>query len=112
MPCYLALHKFRFILIGLFFTGAIFLNGFTSIAKRNINDGNSSTVVFAAIFHQSNLVSDLPGVALVEDRALINPWGVAVAAGLGFCVVNNGGAAAGLFRGGGSRRPPGPNSRA
>jgi uncharacterized protein (TIGR03118 family) len=110
MPCYLALHKFRFILIGLFFSGAIFLNGFTSIAKRNINDGNSSAVVFAAIFHQSNLVSDLPGVALVEDRSLVNPWGVAVAAGLGFCVVNNGGSSASLYRGDVSGSPLVPNS--
>ena len=40
-------------------------------------------------YRQTNLVSDLPGVALIEDRSLKNPWGVALNGGSPFWVVNN-----------------------
>jgi len=40
-------------------------------------------------YRQTNLVSDLPGVALVEDRLLKNPWGVALNGGSPFWVANN-----------------------
>ena len=40
-------------------------------------------------YRQSNLVSDLPGVALIEDRLLKNPWGVALNGGSPFWVANN-----------------------
>ena len=40
-------------------------------------------------YRQTNLVSDLPGIALIEDRLLKNPWGVALNGGSPFWVVNN-----------------------
>jgi uncharacterized protein (TIGR03118 family) len=40
-------------------------------------------------YRQTNLVSDLPGVALIEDRLLKNPWGVALNVGSPFWVANN-----------------------
>jgi uncharacterized protein (TIGR03118 family) len=54
-------------------------------------DGPQETpaLTFAGIFSQTNLVSDLPGVALVEDRQLANPWGVALNSTSPFWVVNN-----------------------
>jgi uncharacterized protein (TIGR03118 family) len=46
-------------------------------------------LTFAGIFSQTNLVSDLPGVALVEDRLLQNPWGIALNSSSPFWVVDN-----------------------
>src|SRR6185503_11124480 len=40
-------------------------------------------------YRQTNLVSDLPGVALIEDRLLKNSWGVALNGGSPFWVANN-----------------------
>lgn len=59
----------------------------------------SPGLTFGAIYSQTNLVSDLPGVALVEDRKLINPWGVAVGPSSPFWVVDNKVDQATLYRG-------------
>src|SRR6185295_15643400 len=40
-------------------------------------------------YRQTNLVSDMPGFALIEDRLLKNPWGVALNPGSPFWVANN-----------------------
>jgi uncharacterized protein (TIGR03118 family) len=68
-------------------------------------------IVFGAPYRQTNLVSDLPGVGLVEDRRLVNPWGIAVGSILPFWVNNNKGDLATLYRGdvGGSPLAPNPN---
>src|SRR2546423_11281642 len=50
---------------------------------------NMPAVTFAGIYQQTNLVSDLPGVAFIEDRQLVNPWGVAFNSTSPFWVVNN-----------------------
>lgn len=48
-------------------------------ARTNTRSRNSAQEVpaisFVGAFHQTNLVSNLPGVALVEDRQLSMPWG-------------------------------------
>lgn len=46
-------------------------------------------LTFGAAYRQTNLVSDLPGVAFVEDRLLVAPWGVALNSSSPFWVVNN-----------------------
>src|SRR5262249_58743695 len=38
---------------------------------------------------QTNLVSDLPGVAAVTDPNLVNPWGVAESSGSPFWIADN-----------------------
>src|SRR6185295_624110 len=50
-------------------------------------------------YRQANLVSDQPGVALVEDRLLKNSWGVATNSSSPFWVVNSQTACATLYRG-------------
>src|SRR6185503_14544396 len=50
-------------------------------------------------YRQTNLVSDLPGVALIEDRLLKNPWGVALNGGSPFWVANNQTDCATLYQG-------------
>jgi uncharacterized protein (TIGR03118 family) len=46
-------------------------------------------LVFAGVYRQANLVSDVPGVAFVEDRLLRRPWGVALDSQSDFWVVNH-----------------------
>jgi uncharacterized protein (TIGR03118 family) len=41
-------------------------------------------------YRQRNLISDVPGMALVQDRYLVNPWGISMTAGGPFRVANNG----------------------
>jgi len=55
------------------------------------NDGlqEAPALIFAASYRQTNLVSDLPGVAFVEDPLLATPWGVALNSSSPFWVVNN-----------------------
>ncbi len=69
----------------------------------------SPSLTFGAIYSQTNLVSDLPGVALVEDRHLVNPWGVAVSPSSPFWVVDNKVDRATLYRGDVSGSPLAPD---
>jgi uncharacterized protein (TIGR03118 family) len=67
---------------------------FTSLPKpiataSHTDDPGPAQLVVGAPYRQTNLVSDLPGVALVEDRLLRGPWGVATTANSPFWVVNN-----------------------
>ena len=50
-------------------------------------------------FHQTNLVSDQPGVALIQDSNLVNPWGISLSGGSPFWVSNNGTGTATLYAG-------------
>ena len=58
--------------------------------KREPVKSDSPQLAVGHIVRQTNLVSDLPGVALIEDPFLVNPWGIARTAGGPFWVVNNG----------------------
>jgi len=52
----------------------------------------SSRTVKAAtpgIYHQTNLASDLPGVAKITDPDLVNPWGISFSTGSPFWVADN-----------------------
>ncbi|HUS13295.1 MAG TPA: TIGR03118 family protein [Pyrinomonadaceae bacterium] len=48
---------------------------------------------------QTNLVSDSPGVAPVQDPLLVNPWGISLTASSPFWVANNGTSTSTLYRG-------------
>src|SRR5437879_8978924 len=56
-------------------------------------------------YRQTNLLSDIPGFALVLDPLLLNPWGVTATASSPFWVANNGTSTAQLLRGGVSGGP-------
>ena len=46
--------------------------------------------VAQGFYHQTNLVSDQPGVALILDTNLVNPWGISMSpTGGAFWVANN-----------------------
>src|SRR5436190_921708 len=51
------------------------------------------------IYHQTNLVSDQPGVALIQDPDLVNPWGITLTATSPFWVANNGSGTSTLYAG-------------
>ena len=99
-----AFRKFRFISLTL---TATLLSGLTSTAKRSVEFSNqkSAPITVGAIFHQTNLVSDVPGVALVEDRLLASPWGVALSADSPLWVANNVKPFATLYRTNGANGP-------
>jgi uncharacterized protein (TIGR03118 family) len=50
-------------------------------------------------FHQTNLVSDQPGVALITDPDLVNPWGISFAPTSPFWVADNVSSKSTLYRG-------------
>lgn len=74
------------------------------------NAQQAPLILSAGIYNQSNLVSNVPGVALVEDRQLSMPWGVALNSSSPFWVVNNVGDRATLYKGDVSGSPLVSNS--
>ena len=46
---------------------------------------------------QTNLVSDLPGVAQVQDPNLVNPWGISESSGSPFWISDNNAGVASLY---------------
>src|ERR671930_1554212 len=50
-------------------------------------------------YHQTNLVSDLPGLAQLTDPGLVNPWGLAFSSTSPAWVADNGTDSATLYRG-------------
>jgi hypothetical protein len=62
---------------------------------------------FAISFEQTNLVSDLPGLAANQDPNLVNPWGMATNGGSPFWISDQGANVATLYNGAGIAQPPG-----
>jgi hypothetical protein len=62
---------------------------------------------FATSFEQTNLVSDLPGLAANQDPNLVNPWGMATNGGSPFWISDQGANVATLYNGAGVPQPPG-----
>ncbi|HEX3720018.1 MAG TPA: TIGR03118 family protein [Verrucomicrobiae bacterium] len=48
------------------------------------------TLVSGLSYHQTNLVSDLPGIALRQDTNLVNPWGISFSSSSPFWIADNG----------------------
>ena len=70
--------------------------------------GQSPTIPIIApgsAYRQTNLLSDLPGVAPVLDPLLVNPWGLSQTATSPFWVANNGTSTSQLIRGGAGGTP-------
>lgn len=77
---------------------------------------SSATCLWAAVvpaqaaptanrFDQVNAVSDLPGVAQLQDPLLVNPWGLALSPTSPVWVANNVTGTSTLYRGGGGNTP-------
>jgi uncharacterized protein (TIGR03118 family) len=61
----------------------------------------------ATLFEQTNLVSDLLGLAANQDPNLVNPWGMATNGGSPFWISDQGANVATLYNGAGLPQPPG-----
>jgi len=59
--------------------------------------------VWAAHYEQTNLVSDVPGVAPVTDAGLVNAWGLARSATSPWWVADNGSSLSTLYNGAGTK---------
>lgn len=59
--------------------------------------------VFRGSFHQTNLVSDIPGLAAITDPKLVNPWGLSSSATSPIWVSDNNAAASTLYNGAGQK---------
>jgi uncharacterized protein (TIGR03118 family) len=66
-------------------------------AQKVLADGTSNN------FTQTNLVSDLPGLAKTTDPDLVNPWGVSFSNASPFWVSDNGTGLATLYNGAGDK---------
>ena len=66
-------------------------------------------LVPSADFVQTNLVSDIPGMAATMDALLKNPWGLVAAPGGPWWVANQGTGTSTLYNGQGVPQPPGNN---
>jgi uncharacterized protein (TIGR03118 family) len=56
---------------------------------------------------QTNLVSDLPGVAQIQDPNLVNPWGISESSGSPFWISDNNAGVSTLYQTNPSSTPPG-----
>jgi len=62
----------------------------------------AATVCLAQRYAQTNLVSDLPGMAAFTDSNLVNPWGIALGPTSPFWISDNGTGLLTLYNGAGS----------
>src|SRR5438552_1673026 len=58
-------------------------------------------------FTQTNLVSDIPGTAMITDPNLVNPWGMALGLNSGIWISDNGSGKATTYDGNGQALPSG-----
>jgi len=70
---------------------------FVSVALLALVWGSALAVGQTDRYRQVNLVSDLPGVALLQDTNLVNAWGVSFSGGSPFWVSDNGTGKATLY---------------
>jgi len=64
----------------------------------------ASAPVFAQHYQQTNLVSDLPGLAAATDPNLVNPWGLISSGTSPWWVANNGTGTSTLYNGAGVKQ--------
>lgn len=68
---------------------------------------SSAAAQTLAPYKQTNLVSDIPGLAAITDSHLVNPWGIAASDTSPFWVADNGTGLATLYNGAGQPFPIG-----
>src|SRR5437588_1867376 len=71
----------------------------SSTAQTTTGADPKPELTFAVIYRQANLISDLPGVAFVEDPLLKDPWGIALPSFGPFVVANDASGFATAYRG-------------
>ena len=92
------------VLCALALTGTLPGVSSASVARRAADGQDASSAAIPVIapgsaYRQTNLVSDLPGVALIQDPLLVNPWGISMTATSPFWISNTGTSTSSLYRG-------------
>src|SRR5690349_14851977 len=64
----------------------------------------ASAAVARGSFHQTTLVSDVPGLAAITDPALVNAWGLSSSSASPIWVANNGTGTSTLYNGAGQKQ--------
>jgi uncharacterized protein (TIGR03118 family) len=65
----------------------------------NPTQENIVQIAPGSAYRQTNLVSDWPGMAIIQDSLLVNPWGISMTATSPFWVANSGTGTSTLYRG-------------
>ena len=73
---------------------------------ERLEDRTVPSAAPATAFLQTNLVSDLPGVAQVQDPNLVNPWGISESAGSPFWISDNNSGVSTLYNVPGANNTP------
>jgi uncharacterized protein (TIGR03118 family) len=71
-------------------------------AKPKADDtqqANIPVIAPGSAYRQTNFVSDVPGLATIQDPLLVNPWGISMTSSSPFWVANNGTSTATLYGG-------------
>jgi uncharacterized protein (TIGR03118 family) len=68
-------------------------------AQDQIQSVQIPVIAPGSAYRQANLISDVPGLAFVQDPLLVNPWGISSTATSPFWVVNNATSTTQLLRG-------------
>ncbi|HEX8476422.1 MAG TPA: TIGR03118 family protein [Pyrinomonadaceae bacterium] len=68
-------------------------------ALQDVQQQQIPVIAPGAAYRQTNLVSDVAGLALIEDKLLVNPWGISLTATSPFWVANAGSNTSTLYRG-------------
>jgi uncharacterized protein (TIGR03118 family) len=92
-PGFGRVHKWRVTALGV---GGVALLAAAGLGAQAATASTSGTVL------QTNLVSDLPGVAQVQDPNLVNPWGISASSGSPFWVSDNNAGVTTLYSGHGT----------
>src|SRR5262249_47985525 len=92
--------KYRLEGLSSLFAAALAASAFLALMSTEALKAAPSTQPSAGFYQQRNLVSDQPGVALLTDTNLVNPWGIALNPnGAAFWISNNGTGTSTLFLG-------------
>src|SRR5437773_1452396 len=76
-------------------------------AARLVVESLEERTLLAVTFAQTNLVSDVPGMALRTDPNLVNPWGITLGTNSGLWISDNGAGKATTYDGTGQPIPSG-----
>src|SRR5947209_3842433 len=74
--------------------------------RRPVLEGLEDRCLMATGFIQTNLVSDIAGVARFTDPNLVNPWGIALAPTGPIWIADNGAGVSTVYNGAGKALPP------
>jgi uncharacterized protein (TIGR03118 family) len=108
-PRFVRHHAKHLVILGLAaILGLLLLSGLpaaasnpASAARRTVNTSTPDIQpeLVTNNYRQTNLVSDIPGFAQIQDPLLVNPWGTAASATSPFWTANNGTSTATLYGG-------------